>query len=43
MIDHFYINIEMIFLYSNIWYMHERVVFIFEIFRFSTILDLDME
>ena len=40
MIDHFYINIEMIFLYSNIW---EMVVFDFEIFKFSTILYLHME
>ena len=43
MIDHFYINIEMIFLYSNIWYTYEQVVFDFEIFRFSTILYLDIE
>lgn len=38
MIDHFYINIEMIFLHSKNWYIGEKIIYDFEIFRFSTIL-----
>ena len=38
MIDHFYINIEMIFLYSNIRYIGEKIIYDFEIFRLITIL-----
>ena len=38
MIDHFYINIEMIFLYSKIWNISEKIIYDFEIFRLITIL-----